>query len=479
MNRILNKIQDYKAHNQGRAKIVLDILELSGILISFPLSILIVKNIFIPSWQSNIYSLLIFGIFLIISWYILSRITSLAKIPRTQRYRTVIFQFLRVNFIILVFLLGIKVFFRFTAIPLVFIFTYVGISFCCTLFVRLISYRFLKIYRAYGYNLHNVLIIADAFSDGIIEKLITQKEWGFSIATIITKSRLIAFKYGKTIPVVSETTQIKNIIDTCCVDEVIYCRKEIDEYQIKEMLEACNEVGVIFRLQSTASPLDPLDIQLKTINGSGYLTLVDIPSNNFSLLLKTISDIYFSIIAIFIALPFLLLIALAIKIDSRGPVFFKQERIGLRGRKFKLYKFRSMVMDAEHKLLAIKDENQADGPVFKIKEDPRITKVGKLLRKTGLDEIPQLYNIIKGEMSLIGPRPPLESEVRSYKRWQLRRLSVRPGITCSWQVIPNRHEVKFEKWMKMDLNYIDNWSLLQDMGLFIKTIRTLFLAGGH
>ncbi len=197
------------------------------------------------------------------------------------------------------------------------------------------------------------------------------------------------------------------------------------------------------------------------------------------MLLKTIGDIYFSILALIVLSPFLLIVALLIKFDSSGPVFFKQERIGLRGRKFKLYKFRSMVLNAEEILSKIKSENQADGPVFKIKDDPRITKVGSFLRKTGLDEIPQLINIIKGEMSLIGPRPPLESEVKDYERWQLRRLSVRPGITCTWQVIPNRNEVKFEKWMKLDLNYIDNWSLMKDLQLFVKTIGTIFSAEGH
>lgn len=479
MNQIFNKIQDYRINNQGRAKIILDVFELTGTLFSFPLALIFVKSFFIPSWQPDLFSLVLFGFFLLISWYILSRITSLAKIPRTQRYRTVVFQFIRVNFIILMFLLAIKVLFRFTSIPLVFVISYVGISFTITLSIRLICYHFLKIYRSIGYNLHHVLIVADAFSDGIIEKLINQKEWGFSIAAIVTSSRLIKNKYGKEIAILSDIAQIKNFIDTTIIDEVIYSKKDIDEVRIKEVSDICNEVGVIFRLQSSASPLDPLDIQLKTINSSGFLTLVDIPSNRFSLLLKAVSDIYFSILALLILSPFLLIVSLLIKIDSRGPVFFKQERIGLRGRKFKLYKFRSMIMDAEEKLKEIQSKNQADGPVFKIKDDPRITKIGNFLRKTGLDELPQLINVIKGEMSLIGPRPPLESEVKAYKRWQLRRLSVKPGITCSWQVIPNRNEVKFEKWMKMDLNYIDNWSLKQDFQLLIKTVGTIFLAGGH
>jgi lipopolysaccharide/colanic/teichoic acid biosynthesis glycosyltransferase len=132
-----------------------------------------------------------------------------------------------------------------------------------------------------------------------------------------------------------------------------------------------------------------------------------------------------------------------------------------------------MVNNSEIILEQLKDKNEVDGPVFKIKDDPRVTRIGKFLRKTGLDELPQLYNVFKGEMSLIGPRPPLPNEVAQYERWQLRRLSVRPGISCTWQVFPNRNGVKFENWMKMDLQYIDNWSFRKDISVFFKTIKNL------
>jgi lipopolysaccharide/colanic/teichoic acid biosynthesis glycosyltransferase len=138
-----------------------------------------------------------------------------------------------------------------------------------------------------------------------------------------------------------------------------------------------------------------------------------------------------------------------------------------------------MVANAELLKKELEGKNEMDGPVFKIKEDPRITPIGKFLRKTGLDELPQLFNVLKGEMSLIGPRPPLQSETVQYKRWQLRRLSVKPGITCSWQVIPDRNSVKFDKWMKLDLDYIDNWSPMLDFTLLIKTLRTVIYRTGN
>ena len=190
-------------------------------------------------------------------------------------------------------------------------------------------------------------------------------------------------------------------------------------------------------------------------------------------------DIYFSIIALILLSPFFLLIGVLIKAGSRGPVFFTQERIGLRGRKFKMYKFRTMIDDAELQRKRLQSMNEADGPVFKIKEDPRVTPIGRFLRRTGIDEFPQLLNVIKGEMSLVGPRPPLEREVKQYERWQLRRLSVKPGITCSWQIIPDRHNLSFEEWMELDLTYIDNWNLRKDLALFFRSVRRFFMAGGY
>jgi len=163
---------------------------------------------------------------------------------------------------------------------------------------------------------------------------------------------------------------------------------------------------------------------------------------------------------------------------SNGPVFFKQKRVGLRGRTFYMYKFRTMVVNAESLQASLLDQNEADGPVFKIKNDPRITTIGKFLRKSGLDELPQFINVLIGDMSLVGPRPPIPAEVKQYERWQLRRLSMKPGITCTWQIKPNRNDISFEEWMKMDLQYIDNWSNKLDLILFIKTIRTILKGSG-
>ena len=209
------------------------------------------------------------------------------------------------------------------------------------------------------------------------------------------------------------------------------------------------------------------------------MQLIDSRGGRIKPILKNISDIFFSFIALVFLSPVFILIALLIKIDSRGPVFFLQVRIGYRGRKFKLIKFRTMVRDAELFQHMLEKQNEVDGPVFKMKEDPRITRFGKILRKSGLDELPQLINVVTGVMSLIGPRPPLEKEVIQYERWQLRRLSVKPGITCTWQVLDNRNDLSFDKWMQLDLQYIDNWSMINDFKLMLLTINTMIKATGR
>jgi len=423
---------------------------------------------------------LFFFAFILMSWFVLSRVTSMAKIPRTQRYVTLAFQFARISFIILIGLLAIKVLFRLTSLPVLMIIVYVSMLLVSTVLFRTVAFMLLKTYRSYGKSAHHVMLIADAFSDGVIENLLQQKEWGFKIESIMTHSKLIKAKYGSYIRIIPVEKDIKNVLDNQVIDEVIYCRRDVDIELLKSIGEICNEVGVIFRFQSSVSPLDPTEFQLKTLNKTGGdLSIVDAPSNSLSLILKTMGDIYFSILAVLLLAPVFLTIALIIKFGSKGPVFFMQERIGLRGRKFKLFKFRTMVVDAEEQLKKLQAKNEADGPVFKIKDDPRITNVGRFLRKTGLDELPQLMNVVKGDMSLIGPRPPLEDEVKQYERWQLRRLSVKPGITCTWQIVPERHDVSFEEWMELDLKYIDNWNLFKDLGLFFKTVKTFFTAGGH
>jgi exopolysaccharide biosynthesis polyprenyl glycosylphosphotransferase len=174
---------------------------------------------------------------------------------------------------------------------------------------------------------------------------------------------------------------------------------------------------------------------------------------------------------------FMIPAAILIKLTSPGPILFKQLRCGLNGRQFVMYKFRSMIDNAEQLRVELETLNEMDGPVFKSSRDPRITFIGKILRRFSVDELPQVFNVLRGDMSLVGPRPPLPQEVARYERWHRRRLSMKPGMTCLWQ-ISGRNEVSFEDWMKLDLTYIDNWSLLLDLKILLKTVPVVLMGRG-
>jgi len=188
--------------------------------------------------------------------------------------------------------------------------------------------------------------------------------------------------------------------------------------------------------------------------------------------IKRLFDIIFSLIALIFLCPILLLVAIIIKAESPGPVIFKQERIGANGKPFKMYKFRSMIADAEKFKDDLMKENQRNGPMFKIKNDPRVTKVGYFIRRTSIDELPQLVNVLKGEMSIVGPRPSLPKEVAQFEPWMLTRLNVKPGLTCYWQV-QGRDNIEFEDWMKLDIEYIKDRCFWVDLKLVFKTFFVL------
>jgi exopolysaccharide biosynthesis polyprenyl glycosylphosphotransferase len=344
--------------------------------------------------------------------------------------------------------------------------------------VRLACYASFKHYRAKGYDIHNVMVIADQFSDEIIDKLIKSKVWGYRVLIIVTNSKLIRAKYWDKAKIIPYKENIKKTITSDIIDEVIYCSSVLDKDLLEELSGFCREVGVIFTLNSNFSALDPFKLQLETMYNPSSLAFRYMPTNSVSSLVKSLNDLVFASFVLLVLSPVFFIIGILIKIDSNGPVFFKQQRIGLRGRKFYFYKFRTMIQNAEALRNNLEYMNEADGPVFKIKRDPRITSIGVFLRKTGLDELPQFYNVLRGEMSVMGPRPPLESETVKYEPWQLRRLSVKPGITCLWQVAPNRNNMKFENWVSMDLKYIDNWSLKLDFILFFQTIASMFSRQG-
>ncbi|MEQ1948351.1 MAG: sugar transferase [Bryobacteraceae bacterium] len=261
------------------------------------------------------------------------------------------------------------------------------------------------------------------------------------------------------------------------IDEVIFAVDSRSLGEMEEILLLCEEEGVRTRIAVDFFPHVNSQVYLDRLGTSPLLTFTATPHDEIRLLLKRATDIVFSAIALIVLSPFMAITVLLVKLTSPGPAIFRQIRCGLNGRKFAFYKFRSMCENAEELRDQLDHLNEKQEVVFKIAKDPRLTPVGRWLRKFSIDEWPQLWNVLKGDMSLVGPRPPLPSEVEQYQRWQRRRLRMRPGLTCLWAV-KGRDRLDFETWMRMDMEYIDNWSLALDWEIILKTIPHVIIGRG-
>jgi len=413
------------------------------------------------------------------TWFILLYIFNLTQVPRSRSQFSIFVNFLNFSFIGFALLFFYKHIFNLDIFSHFVIIIFSIINLISLYSFRMLTYRVFKYFRANGHNISNVVIYATEDSEKLISSIIDHKEWGYRILLIVTNSSSIRKKFGTTIRIYPDKFNLKNILDIDIIDEVIFCQKNADDDRIRNLVEICEEIGVTLRIQSNFDKKGTKDSNFNQLENIPFITIKNTPRNPNALVWKSFGDFWISFMIIFFLSPIMLFISILIKVTSRGPIIFRQERVGLRGRKFYMYKFRTMVLNAEILKVQLEGLNESDGPTFKIKNDPRITLIGRFLRKTGLDELPQLFNVLKGEMSLIGPRPPLASEVEKYQRWHLRRLSVKPGITCTWQIIPNRNEVVFDSWMKLDIQYIESWSIKKDLALLFKTIKTVIYGTGY
>jgi len=264
------------------------------------------------------------------------------------------------------------------------------------------------------------------------------------------------------------------------VDEVLIApsgRRLNDLQGLEPVFLALEEQGIVTRLVVNFLPRSLSGLSFDELGGLPLLTFSTAPHDEVVLFVRRSVELVLASLLLMLLSPVLLAIAIAIKLDSPGPVLFRQLRCGLHGRPFTFLKFRSMRVDAEAMKKHLAPYNEMDGPAFKMTNDPRVTPLGFFLRRTSLDELPQLWNIIRGDMSVVGPRPAVLEEVRQYEPWQRRRLSMKPGLTCLWQV-NGRSELTFDEWMRLDLEYIDNWSLWLDVKIALKTIPAVLLGRG-
>jgi exopolysaccharide biosynthesis polyprenyl glycosylphosphotransferase len=271
--------------------------------------------------------------------------------------------------------------------------------------------------------------------------------------------------------------ELPSILQQHVVDEIVFAVESESLSGLEEVFLLCDEEGVRTRVAVDFFPHVNSTVSLDRFGATPLLTFSAAPYDEIRLLLKRILDVLIAAAGLAVLAPFMAVIALLIRLTSPGPAIFRQVRCGLNGRRFLFYKFRSMCENAEQMQAAVAHLNARDGLVFKIPRDPRLTPIGRFLRKFSIDEWPQLWNVLRGDMSLVGPRPAIPSEVDRYQRWQRRRLRMRPGLTCLWAV-SGRDSVDFETWMKLDLQYIDNWSLALDWKILLRTIPRVLTGSG-
>ncbi len=359
------------------------------------------------------------------------------------------------------------------------ILTFSVVDFFVLLAIRItIKSYFVRSIKSGRHCLRVLIIGTGERAKDIAGELQNQAEWGIQVIGHLDPDPT---RIGQTVnnkPVIGAVADISSCLKKYIVDEVIIAIPRSMLEDAEPIAFACEEEGIKLRFMADIFSLQAARISLAQIGNLPLLTLEPVAQDKDILLLKRLFDFLVTLSAMPVVIPILALIALAIKIDSPGPIFFVQQRVGLRKHLFPMYKFRSMHENAEEMLKDIEHLNEAEGPIFKMTNDPRVTRVGKFIRKTSLDELPQLINVLKGDMSLVGPRPMSIRDVDLFEKGiQRKRFSVKPGITCIWQ-ISGRSNLPFDKWLELDLEYIDNWSFWLDLKILFKTFPAVLKSKG-
>lgn len=346
---------------------------------------------------------------------------------------------------------------------------------------RLALRFFLEYARKQGFNFRRVVIVgANDRAKRLVEIFQSHLHYGYHIVGYVDddpgRGEVFAPHH---VEYLGNCEELDEMLLSDVIDEVYICLPLRSHYEaIRKIAFECEGVGLPVRLVAELFPLRLARSHLSSLGDMPLLSLSSTPEAQGRLVVKRMLDFTVASLALLAVGWWLFpIVAVLIKLESRGPVFFRQERVGQNGRRFQIYKFRSMVADAEERKKELEALNEADGPVFKMRRDPRVTRVGAVLRKTSMDELPQLINVWLGHMSIVGPRPPLPDEVAKYSWEQRRRLSVRPGLT-GLQQVSGRSDVSFDDWIAMDLAYIDEWSLMTDLHIIVLTVRVVLLGKG-
>lgn len=332
------------------------------------------------------------------------------------------------------------------------------------------------LYRA-GFGETRLLVVGSGrLGKMIMQHIVANPSLGYSIVGFLHDMNEPPSDFGR-FKMLGTLEDIGLVIRSMQIDEVIIALpSHMNQHAIRSV-KMCERLGTTFKLVPDLYELSLSRIDMETIEGIPLIGIKQVSLNSVQGFITRFVDVGVSAIVLALGSPLWLCIALAIRFSSEGPVIFKQTRIGLKGQPFQLQKFRSMYKDADQRQAVLLAQNEAKGPLFKMKEDPRITPVGKFLRRTSLDEIPQLVNVLKGEMSLVGPRPPLPREVAQYEEWQKGRLAIKPGLTGLWQV-RGRSDISFDEGVLLDLYYIENWSLRLYLHTLMRTVPAVLFSKG-
>jgi exopolysaccharide biosynthesis polyprenyl glycosylphosphotransferase len=356
-----------------------------------------------------------------------------------------------------------------------------AITFSGLIVTRLAARAIARMMRHRGRNLRNVLIVgSNRRAVALADRLLGAPALGLRLAGFVDDFWQCddAPAEYKTM-LLGSRSDLLELLRNLAIDEVIIALPIASNYQFsRQIVHWCRQQGIPVRSEGSLFDLDRHAFLPDSSNESDFITHHEVVHSQWSIFCKRFVDVFVSGVALLTLSPILLLIALAISVTSPGPVLFAQERLGVNKRRFRIWKFRTMVTNAEALMAQVEHLNQTQGPTFKLANDPRITKIGNFLRKTSLDELPQLINVLRGDMSLVGPRPLPLRDYRGFSAdWHRRRFSVKPGITCLWQ-ITGRSSITFDRWMELDMDYIDHWSLLLDFQILIKTIPAVVRGSG-
>lgn len=415
---------------------------------------------------------------LIAAWWIALASSGLYESFRKRKFIEVIWRIIKSAFFVMIIYSTAVFIFKLQFISRSLIFASFLVTAIFLVIERWVIVSFLRFLRKKGYNYRNVLLVGTGPRAKNFIKLVDRHdEWGLKIIGLMDAEK---GKVGKIIcgkKVIGLIRGMSEILKRNIIDEVIFIVPRKWLSMIEDSLLACEIQGVRASISADFFDMKIARSISSDIEGIPLLAFETTRGKEWQLLLKRLFDIIFSLIGIIIALPLFTILIITIKCFSPGHAIFKQVRKGFHGREFVMYKFRTMIDGADDKKDELSSFNEMNGPAFKMRNDPRITKFGRFLRRSSLDELPQLFNVLKGDMSLVGPRPPINSEVKKYKVWYRRRLSMKPGLTCLWQ-INGRSNVDFEKWLKMDLEYIDNWSIGLDFKILLKTVPVVLFSIG-